>query len=392
MKVLFINVWCGVGSHGKIAAEQADKFASEGHEVKIAYGRTSRVPDKYKHYAIRIGSTFDTYTHALMTRLTDKHGFYSRNATRKFLRWAEDYNPDILWLHNIHGYYINVELLFNWIKSRPSMKVFWTLHDCWSFTGHCAWAFCDKWRTHCEKCDYKKEYPTSIYDNSYKNFERKRNLFTGIKDLTLITPSKWLADLVKQSFLREYPVEVRYNTIDTNIFKPTPSNFREKYNLVNKSIILGVASVWEKRKGLYDFVKLNESLDHDKFAIVLVGIKPEQKKLLPQNINPTYQDNFPTVNLEAEACGTPVITYDTGGSSETIHNPESIVVKVGDLEAVKNFLATNFHATHEESCRTGRGLFLVNQQQIPVSIVYLCDQHKGKHSELLATLTAWPRQ
>ena len=372
MKVLFINVWCGVGSHGKIAAEQADKFTREGHEVKIAYGRTSRVPDKYKHYAIRIGSSFDTHVHVLMTRLTDRHGFYSRHATQKFLQWAEDYNPDILWLHNIHGYYMNVELLFNWIKSRPNMKVFWTLHDCWSFTGHCAWAFCDKWRTHCDKCQYIKEYPKAIFDNSYKNFERKKDLFIGVKNMTLVTPSQWLADLVKKSFMNEYPVEVRYNTIDTNIFKPTPSNFREKYNLVNKTIILGVASLWEERKGLGDFIKLNESLDHEKFVIVLVGIKPEQKKLLPQNIiaiartnnqaelaeiytaadvffNPTYQDNFPTVNLEAEACGTPVITYDTGGSSETIRKPESIVVKPGDLESVKIFLATYFPAKHEES-------------------------------------------
>lgn len=372
MRVLFINVWCGVGSHGKIAAEQADKFTSEGHEVKIAYGRTSRIPDKYKHYAIRIGSTFDTYTHALLTRLTDKNGFYSKHATRKFLRWADEFNPDLLWLHNIHGYYINVEMLFNWIKARPSMKVYWTLHDCWSFTGHCAWAFCDKWQTHCEKCAYKNEYPTSIRDNSYENFERKRELFTGIKDLTLITPSKWLANLVKQSFLCEYPVEVRYNTINTNIFKPTPSTFREKYNLVDKKIILGVASVWEARKGLYDFVKLNEALDHDKFAIVLVGVTPDQAKTLPESIiaiqrtnnqqelaeiytaadvffNPTYQDNFPTVNLEAEACGTPVITYDTGGSAETIHNPKSIAIKPGDIDAAMNLILEcpmKFHAKH----------------------------------------------
>ncbi len=365
MRVLFVNEVCGTGSTGKITCELAENYEREGHQVKIAYGRSSFVPEKYQRFAVRIGSSYDVYTHALMTRLTDRHGFYSSHATRKFLRWADSYDPSLLWLHNIHGYYVNVELLFSWVKSRPSMKVLWTLHDCWTFTGHCAYftmAGCEKWRTHCEKCPQKSSYPASLVDNSYTNYERKRKIFTGVHDLTIITPSEWLASLVKMSFLREYPVEVRNNTIDTGIFRPTKNNFREKYNLMGKFIVLGVASLWEGRKGLHDFVKLSSLLDPEKFAVVLVGkMTPEQQKSLPENIITiprtesrkdlagiytaadvffcsSYEENYPTVNLEAEACGTPVITYDSGGCPETVKRDDSCVVRTGDVEAVRNII------------------------------------------------------
>ncbi|MBQ7221022.1 MAG: glycosyltransferase [Synergistaceae bacterium] len=357
MRVLFINVQCGRGSHGKIAAAQAEEYERQGHEVKIAYGRDD-VPENYKKYAVRIGSTLGVYCHALLTRLTDRNGFFSRGATRRFLFWADEYNPDLLWLHNIHGYYINIEMLFTWIKSRPSMKVMWTLHDCWAFTGHCGFftfAKCEKWRTHCEHCPQRHAYPASFVDNSFRNYDDKRRLFTGVKDMTLITPSQWLADLVSQSFLKEYPCEVRHNEIDRNIFRPSASDFRERYGLAGKKIVLGVANRWEPRKGLGDFVRLFEILNPEKFVIVLVGLKHDK---LPDNIihidrtsnqkelaeiytaadvffNPTYEDNYPTVNLEAEACGTPVITYRTGGAPETIQREDSCVIDCGDVEAAK---------------------------------------------------------
>ncbi|MBQ7593870.1 MAG: glycosyltransferase [Synergistaceae bacterium] len=373
MRVLFINEVCGTGSTGKITCELAEDYEREGHEVKIAYGRSSFVPEKYRRFAVQIGSKFDVYAHALLTRLTDRHGFYSKHATRKFLRWANSYNPSFLWLHNIHGYYINIELLFDWIKSRDNLKVFWTLHDCWSFTGHCAFftmAKCEKWRVHCENCPQKNSYPKSFHDGSYENYEAKRRIFTGVHDMRIITPSQWLAELVKQSFLKEYPVEVRNNKIDTNIFKPSPSDFREKYNLTGKFIVLGVASVWDKRKGLEDFVKLSKMLDPEKFAIFLVGLKPEQIKTLPKNIlaisrtnnqrelaeiytaadvffNPTYEDNYPTVNLEAEACGTPVLSYDTGGSPETLHDVNSRVIKTGDIDSARKIIIASSAGMHQ---------------------------------------------
>lgn len=346
MRVLLINEVFGTTSTGKICAQIAEQMEAEGHEVKVAFGRWPDVPEKYQRFAHYIGSDFDVKLHALQTRLFDTHGFGSKHATKEFLKWAEEYKPDLLWLHNLHGYYINVEMLFDWIKKHPEMQVKWTLHDCWAFTGHCSY------------CSQLRRYPACIaMSNVSKNFERKRKAFTGVKNMTLITPSKWLADLTRQSFLKEYPVEVHYNTIDTNIFKPTPSDFRERYSLQNKIIVLGVANVWEDRKGLFDFYKLAQMLD-DKYAIVLVGLSEKQIKNLPKNIkgiqrtnspqelaaiytaadvfvNPTYEDNYPTVNLEAQACGTRVITYNVGGCAETLYTPNSNTVTCGNINELK---------------------------------------------------------
>ena len=356
MRVLMINSVCGIRSTGRICTDLAQQMEAEGHEVKIAYGRVEEVPEKFKKYAVRIGTDLDLKLHAVRTRLLDQHGFGSKRATKKFLEWAEQYDPDLLWLHNIHGYYINIELLFDWIKSRPQMKVKWTLHDCWTFTGHCShfdFVGCDRWKTGCHKCPQKNRYPKSAgLDNSKQNYLRKKAAFTGVADMTLITPSQWLANLVKQSYLGNYPVEVHYNTIDTTIFKPTPSDFRERYGLEGKRIILGVASTWDDRKGLEDFFKLADMMD-DSCRIVLVGLNDDQVKRCKANMigikrtnspqelaeiytaadvffNPTYEDTYPTVNLEAETCGTRVITYRTGGAPETIQRKDSVVIDVGE--------------------------------------------------------------
>lgn len=357
MKILIVNSVCGIGSTGRICTDLAKNFEADGHDVKIAYGRTSTVPEQFKKYAVRTGNDFDVKVHGLESRLFDNHGLASKQATKQFLQWADEYDPDLVWLHNLHGYYINYELLFQWIKSRPEMEVKWTLHDCWAFTGHCSYftiVKCEQWKNHCSYCPQTRRYPACYGKGAAsQNFDRKREAFTGVKNMTLITPSQWLADLVKQSFLKEYPVEVHYNTIDTNVFKPTPSDFRERYGLVGKKIVLGVASIWDERKGLPDFYKLATMLD-DRFAIVLVGLSEKQIKELPKNIlgirrtnspqelaaiytaadvffNPTYEDNYPTVNLEAEACGTRVVTYDTGGCRETLRSVNAKCISIGSV-------------------------------------------------------------
>lgn len=359
MRVLLINSVCGIRSTGRICTDIATELEKEGHTVKIAYGREA-VPEKYKKYAVRIGTDLENKISAMHTRLTDKHGFANKKATKRFLEWAERYDPDLLWLHNIHGYYIHVGMLFDWIKLRPDMQVKWTLHDCWSFTGHCTYftaANCDKWKTHCDNCPQTKCYPSSyLRDYCNKNFEHKKEAFSGIPNMELITPSRWLADLVKQSFLGEYPIEVCNNTIDTNVFKPTPSNFRERFGLQGHRIILGVASIWDERKGLADYLKLAGMMEEG-YKVVLVGLTDKQQKRLPSNVigigrtnstkelaeiytasdvfvNLTYEDNYPTVNLEAKACGAPIITYDTGGSPESA-GEAAIVIRPGDFCQLK---------------------------------------------------------
>lgn len=359
MKILIINVICGIGSTGRICTDLAQEFEKQGHEVKIAYGR-GEVPKKYRKYAARIGGKRDVYVHALKARIFDTVGFESKRATKRFLQWADAYNPDLIWLHNLHGYYINIELLFWWIKAHPEKEIKWTLHDCWAFTGHCTHFLvpkCDRWKTQCYQCPEKGSYPQSLFwDNSEENYRRKKELFCNIVKLSLITPSEWLKDQVKQSFLGEYPVTVDKNKIDGEIFRFTESNLRDKLGLKDKFVILGVASIWTSRKGLQDFFKLAEQLD-DRFKIVLVGVTKKQKKKLPEGIigiertesggelamyysmadtfvNLSYEENYPTVNLEAEACGTRVLTYDTGGCRETIKRKDSRYVETGRVEKV----------------------------------------------------------
>lgn len=360
MKVLLINEVCGYTSTGRICGEIASELSSKGCEVKIAYGRSSYVPDYCQNYKIRIGNNLTVLFHALQARLFDNQGFGSKGATKRFIKWADVFDPDIIWLHNLHGYYINIELLFRWIKMHPEKEVKWTLHDCWAFTGHCTHFLvskCNKWKRQCEKCPGKKCYPKSLFlDNSKYNYNRKKELFCNVKNMLLITPSEWLKDQVRQSFLQEYPIEVRANEIDTRTFRFIENDIREKLLLKEKFIILGVASSWTDRKGFDDFLKLAGILD-SRFKIILVGVTKKQIKNLPEIIigiertenreelamyysaadvfvNLTYEDNYPTVNLEAEACGTPVITYDTGGCGETIKRKDSKSVKTGNIEEV----------------------------------------------------------
>ena len=357
MKILLINTVCGIRSTGRIVTELADKYMAEGHECRIAYGREA-VPTAYQSISYRIGSQLEVRINALQARLMDNEGFNAKKETAKFIEWADNYDPDMLWLHNLHGYYINIELLFDWIKKRPHMEVKWTLHDCWSFTGHCphfSFAQCGKWKDGCYACPQKKGYPTSWFvDNCKKNYERKKRAFSGVANMTIVTPSHWLASMVRQSFLKEYPVDVVHNTIDERTFRPTEGDFRQKYGLEGKTVILGVASAWGERKGLSDFIDLSRRLD-DAYAVVLVGLTAKQIKRIPKQIlciertnskrelaeiytaadvflNLTYEDTYPTVNLEAQACGTPCITYRTGGSVESV--PPSCVIEQGDLDAL----------------------------------------------------------
>lgn len=370
MRVLFINSVCGIGSTGRICAQQAQSLAAEGHEVKIAYGRSDTVPEEYERFAVRIGNAWDMRLHGLKTRLFDGHGFGSKHATRRFLAWVEDFAPDMLWLHNIHGYYINIEMLFDWIKSRPHMQVRWTLHDCWAFTGHCAYftfCGCERWRTGCEKCPQRGTYPASmLVDGSRRNYARKKAAFTGVNNMTLITPSEWLAALVRQSFLHEYPVQVSYNRVDETVFKPTESDFRQKHGLQDKIIVLGVASPWSERKGLGDFVKLAAALD-ERYAVVLVGLDEKQRAAMPPNVlplprtdspqtlaaiytaadvfvNASVEETFGMTTVEAISCGTPAIVYKNTACEEIVGLYGGTAVERGANSLVKAIEETRINS------------------------------------------------
>lgn len=352
MKILQINTVCGTGSTGRIATDLYNITEKQGHECIIAYGR-GNAPEGIR--TIKIGSELSMYTHGILTRITDKHGFYSTKATKRFIEQVKEYDPDIIHLHNIHGYYINIEVLFNYLKEADK-PVIWTLHDCWALTGHCAYfdyVGCDKWKTECYKCAQKKDYPSSfIFDNSKKNYKRKKELFTSVRDMTIVTPSMWLAGLVSESFLNKYPVRVINNGIDLDVFKPTPSNFRKKYNIEDKFVILGVANVWEKRKGLDTFIELSTLID-DKYKIVLVGLNREQLKEIPKNIigisrtsnakelaeiytaadvflNPSVEETMGLVTVEALACGKPAIVFNATAIPEVMNDSCGFIINTGN--------------------------------------------------------------
>ena len=359
MRLLHINSTLNVGSTGKIAYQIGEMCIANGDESYIAFsGRYFENNNMVN--TIRIGSKLDFYWHALVTRIFDRHGFGSIRATKKLLKQIDYIKPDIVHLHNLHGYYINIEILFNYLAS-TNIPIVWTLHDCWSFTGHCdhfEYIDCNKWQKSCHTCPQKSLYPASlIVDNSKENFVNKRRLFNSVNNLTIVPVSNWLNSKLKYSFLKNYSSRVIHNGIDLEVFRPRDHEFFVRnFHQQKKFILLGVASIWSKKKGFYEFIKLSRCLDEN-FVIVLVGVSPKLKKKLPKNIisiaktsnqqelaklysssdiylNLTFEDTYPTTNLESIACGTPVITYKTGGSPESVEEGCGIIVNQGDIDSL----------------------------------------------------------
>jgi len=352
MKIVQLNVTYGSGSTGKIALSISELLDNENIENYVVYSSGSCDKSNGIKYATPNSIKIQT----VIARVLGNYGFEAKRTTKKLVAHLEKIKPDILHIHNIHSHDCNLEILFKYIKAN-NIKTYWTFHDCWAFTGYCPYfdmIGCDKWKTECKNCP-QKGYYSWFFDRSNQNFNKKKKLFEGL-DLTIITPSKWLAGLVSHSILKDYPVKVINNGIDLSIFKPTESDFREKYNLENKFIVLGVAFGWGIRKGLDVFIELSKKLD-DNFKIVLVGTNSEVDKQLPDNIisihrtnnqqelaeiytaadlfvNTTREENYPTVNMESLACGTPVITFNTGGCSEMLNETCGVVVPKDDLEAL----------------------------------------------------------
>lgn len=360
MKILQINTVIGYGSTGKITTDLYDFLEEKGHDCLIAFG-IGEPPLGYKTF--KISTSFDFFYHRVYSRLTDRHAFASKRTTKKFIQEIKRYKPDVIHLHNVHGFYLNIELLFDYL-SESNIPVVWLLHDQWAVSGHSANFDLNSDGTLPTKLTSRSElknYPTTIGLSQFKrNLKDKQRIFTKISNLFITTPSEWLANMIKKSFLNKYPIQTIHNGTDTEVFKIVDTNvdnLRGKWHAEDKVVVLGVASVWDKRKGLEDFAQLAKRLPTDKYQIVLVGIDSKTKNQLPSEIfsiertnsvselvdiynasdlfvNLTYFDNFPTVNIEALACGTPVITYDTGGSGESVNEYTGRVVQRGNLSEV----------------------------------------------------------
>lgn len=348
-------------STGRIMQEIGELVQKNGWESYLAYSKGRDGLRISTSQILPVGDVWSVAWHGVMTRLFDRHGLASKKATENFIRRIQELAPDVIHIHNIHGYFLNYQMLFDFL-SKSNIPVIWTVHDCWLYTGHCYhydYAGCDKWQSGCGNCPQKRKFPASwFYDRSARNWLDKRNAFTSMPHHRLLFApvSKWLKSEMEKSFLKDYECRVVHNGIDTRVFAPSENadDIKKQFGLVGKHIILGVASIWSEEKGLKDFCKLSSYLSENK-VIVLVGVSKEQKRLLNKNIigiertenisqmaqlyaaadvfvNPTWQDNFPTVNMEAISCGTPVITYKTGGSVEAITPETGAIVEQGDIE------------------------------------------------------------
>lgn len=359
MKIFSINS-VPYGSTAEIMAGIARISHSAGIEHMTSTGYSYHPMKDLPKDNILIGNAADKLCHIVLSKITGLSGCFSYLETMRFIGKIKKFKPDVIHLHNLHCWYINIPLLFRFIK-KHRIPVVWTLHDCWAFTGQCphfTMINCSKWRSGCHHCPQFRDYPGSFVDRTKIMWRLKRSWFTGVDDLTVVTPSQWLAKLVKQSYLKDYPVRIINNGIDLSVFKPSESDFRARYGCEDKMILLGTAFGWGKRKGLDVFVELSKRLD-TRYQIVLVGTDENVDRQLPDNIisirrtqnktelaeiytaadlfvNPTREENYPSVNMEALACGTPVLTFRTGGSPEVLDETCGCVVECDDIDAMVN--------------------------------------------------------
>ena len=377
MRIVQINAVCNYGSTGRIVEQiglivrQKDWECLSVHGIK--YFRQTAAN------SCPVGDKVDLVIHEAQSFLFDAHGLASKKATHKITSLINEYHPDLIHLHNLHGYYLNYPILFDYLSS-VNIPIVWTLHDCWPITGHCShfdFIGCDRWKTGCGHCPGLSVYPRSLFlDRSARNYQLKKGCFTSVLDrLTIVPVSNWLESFVRQSFLKDASIRTIHNGIDVSTFSPKEvSSLRVKYSLGDKKIVLGVALPWTKRKGLEDMLILSEALPSDQYQVMIVGLSDKQLKNLPAGIigiqrtnnvqelaelyslatvfvNPTYEDNFPTVNLEALACGTPVITYRTGGSPEAVDEETGIVVEKGDIDGMVRAVTTVDKHAYSPQCR-----------------------------------------
>ena len=373
MKAVQINVTCGAGSTGRICVGISRALSKQNIENLIYYASGESDYPLSRKYMTRS----DTKLQALKSRVFGNYGFNSAKATKRLILMLEKEKPDVVILHNLHGHNCHLEMLFEYLKQQR-IKTVWVFHDCWAFTGYCPhydMIGCDRWTDGCHSCPLKNEF-SWIFDKSRSLYEKKKSLFTGL-DLTVVTPSDWLRRQTKQSFFKEYPVCTIHNGIDLSVFHPTQSNFRLKHHLENSKIVLGVSYVWNERKGLDVFLRLARDLP-ESHRLVLVGTNDKTDAVLPDNVisihrtedaaslaeiytaadvfvNPTREENYPTVNMEAIACCTPVVTFDTGGSGEMLTPESGIIVKKNDYDALLSAILQATDGSRYKNGCIGRG-------------------------------------
>ncbi|NLO86229.1 MAG: glycosyltransferase [Clostridiales bacterium] len=371
MRIFQLNTFCGIKSTGRITTEIAKLVAADGGECLIGYG-AGEVPSELEYYAYRIGTPIERKIHGGMRKLFDAEGYGSHIGTKQLISKMNQFKPQLVHLHNIHGCYLNHEMLFQYLND-IAVPVVWTLHDCWSFTGHCAYfdyAQCDKWQTHCHHCPQQSSYPINIgLDGSSRNYHHKKRMFTKLKNLTFVPPCEWMKEPLSKSFMSDYEVRTIVNGVNLAVFKPSENDIRKRYHIDRKHIVLSAASEWDARKGLRYLLEASKQLGDD-YQFVVIGLSGEQVKALPSDFigithtdstedlvawytaadcfaNPTMEDNMPMVNLEALGCGTPIAVFRTGGCPEAVDESCGIVVDKEDVPSLAQAIETLCHSSHK---------------------------------------------
>ena len=378
MKVLIVNAYSGHGSTGRIVESIADIIESHGDQAYIAYGYYK---SKHKNtIKLKAGGRYHALYEIMKCRITGYFGYTSSASTYRLIHWIKKNKPDIINLHNIHGGYVHISLLAKYLQ-KAGIPIVWTLHDCWTFTGHCTHfqlVKCDRWKTECFDCPnraLKKNYPISyFFDRSKEQYRWKKADFSAIPNVTMVTPSCWLEGQVKQSFFKQSKFLTIHNGIDLDVFRPTDSICKARLGCEGKKMVLAVAAGWGNRKGLDYVYELSKRLPRDEYQVVIVGLKDKQMDSVPEGVigikrtnstkelaqlysaadvmvNPTLEDTYPTVNLEAIACGTPVVTFRTGGSPESITAETGAVVDQHDMDSLVRETITWAHRNVKDICR-----------------------------------------
>lgn len=381
MKVLQINTrYYNGGSTGRIVYDLRQVMLANDINSFVAFGFGYSPSSEEKYHVYRIGTNRQLFISKVWTKLTGHHGFNNKRETKMLLKWIDKIKPDIIHMHNIHNHYVNIRMLLQYI-AKNNIPCVLTMHDCWTFTGHCAYfdySGCSKWKTGCNHCPSLLDYPKTfaLIDPTPWNYQHKKKLFAPL-NITFVSPSEWLQKLQQKSFLKNKPCVVINNGVDISKFHPTENDVRKQYRIGNRKMILAVSGGLAVRKGRKYLLELPKLLNDDE-VLVLVGLTSEQMRNLTEVhnlipiartktsdeliglyseadvfINPTLEDNFPTTNLEALACGTPVVTFDTGGSGEAVDENTGIVVPKGNmnklLEAIRTVL-TNGKAFYKDNC------------------------------------------
>ena len=384
MKVLLIDVNCKEGSTGKIVYSLYSRLKDGGDESAICYGRGSKFKDSNIY---KFGVNCETYLHAFLTRITGYTGCFSYFSTRRLIRFIKKFKPDVVHIHELHAYFINISKILNYLKNQ-NIKVVHTLHCNFSYTGKCGYHLdCEKWKSGCGKCPRLKEYvSTAFFDHTKKMFKSKKNAFSGFKDMTIVCPSNWLANYAKLSFLNQYPIKVIPNGINTEVFYLRDANsLREKFKINNdEKVIVAVApNLMSQIKGGQWVLKLASRMIRDKVKFILIGVdkcdfeSPSNTIILGRTNNQeelaafysladvflicSEKENFPTTCLEAQCCGTAICGFDVGGTKETSVFDKNNFVEYGDIDALKDAVYKTLNLGYDKKVLSDLAISIYSQ-------------------------------